>query len=177
GGFGHADTGGQLGGFRLLRREPGGRWSAAPARPDGQPGLIANGGNAVPYAAVERYLLGLTPLDALPTLTFLRDPRPGPDGLSAAGTCRLTPADLRAAFEERPAREAPYAVGVVVLTAAPLPEDEITRLRADALAFTAAGPDDDPLIFNYFEATAGQGRLSLRVPAPRGCADRAGALP
>ncbi|MCB9545368.1 MAG: hypothetical protein H6706_05670 [Myxococcales bacterium] len=177
GGWGYADVGGQLGGFRLLRREPGGRWSAAPARVDGQPGLVGNGGNSLPYAPVERYLLGLTPLDGLPSLTFLRDPRPDAGGVAAAGTCRLTPADIRARFGERPPHPAPYQVGVVLLTPTRPGPAEVARLRADALAFTAPGPDDDPWLLNYFEATGGAGRLDLRVPAPRGCADRAAGLP
>ena len=177
GGWGYADVGGQLGGGRALVRKADGRWGVAPVRPDGGMGLVGNGGNALPYAPLELYLLGLLPLDAVPPVTFLKAPEVTPDGVTAAGTCRLTPADIRARFGERPRHEGPYTVGVVVLTTTALTPDDVRRYREDAAAFTAPGPDDDPLVFNFHEATDGRGRLVLRVPAGRGCADAAVRLP
>lgn len=171
GGWGHADVGGQLGGGRL--RQSGSAWRFIGVRPDGQAGLTGNGGNAIPFAPLELYLLGLLPLDEVPAVTFLRAPRPSGDRVEADGTCRLTATDLRARFGERPRALEPYRLGVLLVG----PASASPTVMADALAFTHPGPDDDPFVLNYFEATGGLGRLTLHPLAPRGCTRSARRLP
>jgi hypothetical protein len=163
-GWGWSDVGGQLGGAASLTEIAPGRWRAAgPGR--GPFGLVANGGNVVPYAPLELYLMGLAPLADVRPVTFLRDARPAADGtIEAAGACRLDAKTLASRFGERPLDPAPWNVGVVVVAAAPPDEATLDRHRADAVAFTADGPDDDPTVLDFHEATGGRGRLVLTAP-------------
>ncbi len=167
-GWGWSDIGGQLGGAA-----PGSIEEVAPGRfrlrgLRGDPGLVANGGNSVPYAPLELYLMGLLPRQEVPAATFLRHPRPEADGLVAAdGLCRLDAAALAVRFGERPLDPDPWRVGVAVVSDRPLDSAAMAQYRAEAIAFTAEGPDDDPALLNFFEATGGRGRLALTAPRPR----------
>lgn len=170
GGWGYSNVGGQLGGAAMISAVAAGRYRLTPARSDGRLGLVANGGNALPYAPVEQYLLGHRPLDAVGSLTFLRDPRPRDDGLvDATGQCVLDAPRIRALFGERPPRTAPWTMGVLVVATPDTPAHLLDAQRRAAETFMRPGPDDDPLLFNYFEATEGRGRLALTTPAARAC--------
>ena len=104
-------------------------------------------------------------------MTFLRDPRPRSDGLvDADGQCALDAARIRALFGERPPRTTPWTMSVLIIATPQTPAALIDAQRRAAEGFMHPGPDDDPLLFNYFEATDGRGRLALTAPVPRRCA-------
>lgn len=169
-GWGHSNVGGQLGGATRLETVAAGRYRLVPPRANGRSGLVGNGGNALPYAPIEQYLLGHRPLDAVGSLTFLRGVRPRDDGLvDAEGRCVLDAARIRSLFGERPLRTTPWTMGVLIVATPKTPAHRIEAQRRAAETFMQPGPDDDPLLFNYFEATQGRGRLAFTVPAPRSC--------
>ena len=171
-GWGVSNAGGQLGGGVALETVAAGRFRLVPARADGRLGRVGNGGNALPYAPVEQYLLGHRPLDAVSSLTFLRDPKPRDDGLiDASGQCVLDAKQIRTLFGERPPRTTPWTMGVLIIATPDTPAHLIDAQRRAAETFMRAGPDDDPLLFNYFEATEGRGRLTLTAPTARRCTD------
>ena len=172
--WGYADVGGQLGGARPggLRELSPGRWGLdGPG--DRGPGLVANGGNAVPFAPLELHLMGLLPPSEVPPVTFLRNPRPDdchlPDDASAIcaradGTCRLDASSLAAGS---PIASRAWRMAVVVVAPGHLDGASIEQYRRDLLAFTRPGPDDEPRLFNFYEATGGRARLEAIVPAVR----------
>jgi hypothetical protein len=169
-GWGYSNVGGQLGGAARLETIAAGRYRLVPARADGRSGLVGNGGNALPYAPIEQYLLGHRPLDAVGSLTFLRGVRRRDDGLvDAEGRCVLDAARIRTLFGERPLRATPLTMGVLIVATPETPAYRIDAQRRAAEIFMQPGPDDDPLLFNYFEATQGRGRLAFSVPPPRRC--------
>lgn len=118
-------------------------------------GRVGNGGNALPYADIELYLLGHLPPEDLPTVRFADDP-----------SCVASGGELVARHGARPPVDA-YRVGLVLVTARPLPPVALDAARADLLAFTEPGADDDPWVLNYHEATGGRGRLVAVDARPR----------
>ena len=169
-GWGYSNVGGQLGGAARIEAVGAGRYRLVPAKPGGRLGLAGNGGNSLPYAPIEQYLLGHRPLNSVGGLTFLRNPRPREDGLvEADGQCMLDAARVRSLFGERPPRSEPWTMGVLIVAEPQTPARLIDAQRRAAEAFMHPGPDDDPLLFNYFEATEGRGRLALTAPTPRRC--------
>ncbi len=162
--WGYADVAGQLGGGHL---EPtvAGRWSFAGRRAGG-------GGDVVGYAPLELYLLGLADPAEVGAVRFLRESRAGARGeVKAEGVCTVDGQELVRRFGRRPRRDAPWRIGAVVVSSAPLDREAARRYRADLAALFAPGPDEDPDRLNFHEATGGRGRLSLIVPGARraGC--------
>jgi hypothetical protein len=169
--WGYADVRGQLGGGGL---EPAGQgtWLFSG-------GLVGNGGDVVAYAPLELYLLGLADPSDVGTVRFLRGARAAEDGtLRAGGVCTVDGPELVRRFGRRPRRDAPWRVGVVVVSTAPLTSAVARRYRADLAALVAAGPDADPDRLNFHEATGGRGRLTVVVPSARraGCGQGAASL-
>lgn len=175
-GWGISDVGGQLGGGGGIALVAPGRYRVTPLRPGGRLGIVGNGGNGLPYAPLEQHLLGHLPLSAVPVATLLRDPRPLGDGIYAArGACRLTGAEITRRFGARPVRQGPWRVGALLVADPATPAAALRRQVTALEAFTRPGPDDDALLFNYFEATEGRGRLEWIAPTARGCGPRVSA--
>ncbi len=169
--WGYADVRGQLGGGGL-EGDGEGTWLFSG-------GLVGNGGDVVPYAPLELYLLGLADPAEVGTVRFLRGALMAEDGsLRAAGTCTVDGPELVRRFGRRPRRDAPWRVGVVVVSATPITPDVARRYRADLAAVVASGPDQDPDRLNFYEATGGRGRLAVVVPSGRraGCGPGAASL-
>ncbi len=160
-GWGASDVGGQLGGAQPggIEALGAGQWRLT--GPGGRPaGQVANGGDAVGYAPIERYLLGLADAAEVPPITALRRPRWIAAGrVASTGTCQLDLATLRGAEAAPPRREGPWRVGVVVRTARPLAHSELARWAEALHSFATPGPDDQPFRMNFHEATGGRGRL------------------
>lgn len=173
-GWGVSDAGGQLGGGSAVELIEPGTYRVRPIRPGARLGVVGNGGNGAPYAPIEQYLLGHRPLAEVPPLTLLRAPRALGDGRFAAdGTCVVDQETIRQSFGVRPPRVAPWRIGVLLVAA---PDTTIAALRGQLNAidaFTRAGPDDDALLYNYYEATDGRGQLDWQAPIPRACPSRA----
>lgn len=164
GGWGWSDIGGQMGGARRIEWLGERRYRLTPVLPEGRIGQIGNGGNGLPYAPIEQYFLGHRARDTLRSATFLRDARRLADGsVQAEGRCVLDPAALPAV----PPRDTPWRLGVLIIAAPDTPTHALHAQRRAAHRFAHPGPDDDPLLYNYYEATDGRGALRLMVPAPR----------
>ncbi|MFN3201803.1 MAG: hypothetical protein ACE366_25590 [Bradymonadia bacterium] len=168
--WGYADVGGQLGGGA-----PGSIAEVGPgvyrisSATDGPLGLAGNGGNLVPYADLELYLMGLIPAKQVAPVSFLANPRPQADGtVKADGRCRVDGRTLVKRFGVRPKAPGVWPVGIVVVSETPLDAGRLSRYRRAVDAFTRPGPDDAPRLYNFFEATGGRARLLPIVPTDAG---------
>ncbi len=169
GGWGYADVAGQLGGARL---EPASDGRLRPRAPHGgAPGWVGNGGNRVPYAPLELYLMGLAEPDAVGPVRFLAGVDEGADGaLRAEKICTLDGAAFVARYGRRPLADRPLRLGVAVVGVGAGDTATLERHRRALAAFAAPGPDDDALLLNDFEATGGRARLAVVPPRARpGC--------
>lgn len=164
-GWGWSDVGGQLGGGAPdgVEQLSGGRLRFTGL--GGQLGLVGNGGNAVPYAPLELYLMGLEHPEHLPQMVFAKHPRdPRGATVQADGVCRLDGQILVQRFGRRPLDRTPWRVGLVVVSAAPLGPARRLELRQDWARFTRQGADDRVDSLNFYEATGGRGQLRPVAP-------------
>lgn len=168
-GWGYADVAGQLGGAALEPLDDG-RWRPRAAH-GGAPGWVGNGGNRVPYAPLELYLMGLVGPDAVGPVRFLGGVDEAADGaLRADEVCTLDGAALVARYGRRPLADGPLRLGVAVVGVGAGDVATLERHRRALAAFAAPGPDDDALLLNDFEATARRARLQVVPPRARpGC--------
>ncbi len=168
-GWGYADVAGQLGGAALEPLDDG-RWR--PRAPHGgAPGWIGNGGNRVPFAPLELYLMGLVEPEDVGPVRFLDGVDEDVDGtLRAQGVCTVDGPALVARFGRRPRADEPLRLGVAVVGVGAGDTATLERHRRALAAFAAPGPDDDALLLNDFEATGGRARLQVVPPRARpGC--------
>lgn len=181
--WGYTGVHGQLGGFdpASLRcvEPPDARPPDCAAGPDGRFAVsvdrfagFANGGDRVPYAPLELYLMGLIAADEVPDpIPVLRGPEPQPaadDGrlaFTVDGVGAIRMADVLAATggPRPPATEAernPRAAFFLV-SAAP-PTDDI-RGAAEAWARGLAGAQPGWPTHSYCSATGGRARMDTRI--------------
>jgi hypothetical protein len=165
--WGLSGVGGQLGGWvtgTLEELEPGLYKGYGPS---GAPfHVIANGGNRVPYAPLELYMMGFLPSDSIGPVEFAVD---GEVVDSMGGT--FTASSIRFMDDEdRPLKcgprtpshlEAPREFGVlyVVLSAGALSKESLDSIAADVDEFARAGPDERNDVYNFWEATGGRATL------------------
>lgn len=157
--WGASDVGGVLGGAIAggLRMMADGRWHAVwPVLPG--PRMAGNPVERVALAPIELAMLGVLPLDQVPSMTFLRRAKlVDPDHLRAAGTCRLDGAGWRALFGAPKPRTEPLRIGLVVWGGT---EAQAARWGA-ALSSWASDASLGTLAYaTFFGATRGRGRLS-----------------
>ena len=171
--WGFSSANGQLGGFDIANLVDlgGGRWTA------GGFGLVANGGNGVPYSPIELYFAGLIQREEVPDLwvsedgEWLRDEdgvlmrTEDGHGIFTANNVRTwTIADIVARNGERiPAlaeRRHQRAAAILLVDDNRLPADVLQRVSEHASWLGFQGEDSSSL-FNFYEATGGRSTLTL----------------
>ena len=173
--WGFSSANGQLGGFDRanLVDHGGGRYSA------GDFGLVANGGNSVPYSPIELYFAGLIPPSEVPELWVAED---GTGLKDASGSwvyadsgdqiftaSKVSTWSIERIVAEHGARvpdssqsqkEFRAALILAVDPLNPARPSELDDLSEAVQAFTHAGEDDSSL-FNFWEATGGRATLTM----------------
>lgn len=141
-------------------------------------GLVANGGNSLPYSPVELYLFGYIPPEEVPDLWVAVDGH----GLFEDGELARTDDgqpifvsnaprtytinDIIAEHGPRdpPSSEAQWhhRVAVILLTDEehPATEEQLERLSEHTATFSHPGPDDRSG-YNFWEATGGRGTVTM----------------
>ena len=168
--WGFSSANGQLGGFDLadLVRLGNGRYSA------GHFGIVANGGNSVPYSPIELYLAGLIPPEEVPDLWIAKDGR-WLDEHDDAGNRIFTASEIETWSIERIVREygarvpnfhhsqKHFRAATVLLVDESFPEtrEQLQELSAAVRQFAHAGNDSNHRLFNFWEATGGRATLAL----------------
>ena len=173
--WGFSSANGQLGGFDRanLVDHGGGRYSA------GSFGLIANGGNGVPYSPIELYFAGLIPPSEVPELwvaeggTWLKDA----SGNSVYGdsgpiftASKVSTRSIERIVAENGARipdsnqsqkEFRAALILVVDPLHPARQSTLNDLSEAVQQFTHAGKDEVDYLYNFWEATGGRATLTM----------------
>lgn len=178
-GFSSAD--GQLGGFRLadLVDLGNGQYSA------GNFGLVANGGNLVPYSPIELYLAGFLPLEEVPDLTIAENGEWLVDEngvytitdsrhliFTASQLTVYTAADLVAEHGERvpayPDTQRNFRAAAILLIDEdhPAVRPKLDRLSEDVSWFSEDGHGGGTLpdgrrLYNFFGATSGRATIEM----------------
>ncbi|MCA9546755.1 MAG: hypothetical protein KC613_20255, partial [Myxococcales bacterium] len=142
-------------------------------------GRLANGGDSVPYAPLERTLLGLAPAPDT-SIRGLRGPVwLGLGRVRAEGGCTVAARDLVGAAPGPRRAPGPLRIGLVVRTRQALAPSALAGWADDLAEFAARAADAIPARLNFHEATGGRGALRPTVarPAPGACEDPEPALP
>ena len=177
--WGFSSANGQLGGFDRsnLVDHGGGRYSA------GDFGLVANGGNSVPYSPIELYFAGLIPPSEVPDLWVAEDGKGLKDAsgnwvYDDAGNRIFTASKVSTWSIERIVAEHGVRIpdssqsqkhfrAALILAVDPLHpprKSTLDELSAAVQRFTHAGSDDynfNDYIFNFWEATGGRATLTM----------------
>ena len=172
--WGFSSANGQLGGFDRanLVDHGGGRYSA------GDFGLVANGGNGVPYSPIELYFAGLIPPTEVPDLWVAEDGTGLKDAsgnwvYDDAGNQIFTASKVSTWSIERIVAEHGVRIpdsrqsqkefrAALILAVDPLHpprQSTLDELSAAVQRFTHAGSDD--YNFNFWEATGGRATLTM----------------
>ncbi len=129
----------------------------------------ANGGNAVPYADLELYLMGLLPAASVTNPIVIAEGFQwtvfNQGKFSATNLKTMTMADIIAGDGARvPAYGAAptnFRGIVVCISTGPLSGASWKSLDADVSWFSTIGSDGDPQLYNFWEATQGRGRMQM----------------
>lgn len=165
-----SDVGGQLGGWQAgtLRDLGDGVWQAQ--GPEGhltfQP--MANGGNGVPYASLELYLMGLIGPEETAPAFHVADEAEWVDssrGIFRADRIRTVTLDEIVAqwgprLPDVTTSQKSFRTLVIVLTPRPLPPARLALYDEDVRAFSAAD-DDGTYLYNFWEATGGRATMQM----------------
>ena len=166
-GFTGGSTRGQLGGFKQSSLIENGDNSYTVD----SFGPFANGGNGVPFNEMELYLMGMlpissvTPFDMFTDITSLAiDTLTFDWTFTAATRTTYTPESLEDLLGERVPSEGnsqkDFKLLVIVITDAPLSDDEWNKVDATAEWFSKKG-DDGTSLYNFWEATNGEGSITI----------------
>ena len=164
-GFTGGSTKGQLGGFKQssLIEHGNNLYTVEPF------GSFANGGNGIPYNELELYLMGMIPISSVSNFDMFTDITSFTVSQTAydfTATTRTTytPQLLEDFLGERvPSSgnsQKDFKLLVVVITDAPLSNDEWNKVDATAEWFSKKG-DDDTSLYNFWEATNGVGSITI----------------
>ena len=164
-GFTGGSTKGQLGGFKQssLIEHGNNLYTVEPF------GRFANGGNGIPYNELELYLMGMIPISSVSNFDMFTDITSWTTSLTAydftASTrTTYTPQSLEDHLGQRvPSSgnsQKDFKLLVVVLTDAPLTDDEWNKVDATAEWFSKKG-DDGTSLYNFWEATNGVGSITI----------------
>ena len=166
---------GQLGGFRAERLVDlgAGRYTA------GRFGLVANGGNGVPYSPIELYLAGLLPPDEVPDLLVAEDAeylyengRPvyseaGHPIFTASRIAQRSVEDIvaehgiRMPNHTRSQRAFRAAAILLIDQATPAYASRLDELSEEVAWFANAGDDGNDGLYNFHEATGGRATMAM----------------
>jgi len=166
-GFTGGSTKGQLGGFKQSSLIENGSYSYTVD----EFGPFANGGNGIPFNELELYLMGMlpissvTPFDMFTDITSLAiDTLTFDYTFTAATRTTYTPESLESLLGDRvPSLEnsqKDFNLLVIVITDAPLSDDEWNKVDATAEWFSKKG-DDGTSLYNFWEATNGVGSITI----------------
>ena len=166
------NTKGQLGGFKQ---------STLQTNVDGIPnkysaesfGTFANGGNSVPYSDMELYLMGMIPVDsvqefdAFPTVDYetlgYYDEEHTRLSFIADSVIHYTPESIVDSLGVRipdfAHSQKTFKALFVVLSKAPLTEEEWTRSEEGIDWFCGTSDDGNRRLYNFWEATRGRGSI------------------
>jgi hypothetical protein len=173
--WGFAGVGGQLGGWQpgTLRSLGGNRYDADGPLGDPGFGTVANGGNSIPYGALELYLMGLVDRSAVPPIQVARNAAFTDPANGAFTADRIDTVSIDDVIAAEGARTPSVATSqksfhalVVVLAPTALSQQEIDYFDTAVQNFTRAGDDGSPL-YNFWEATGGRATMQMdNVAAP-----------
>ncbi|HVU25758.1 MAG TPA: hypothetical protein VHE13_16630 [Opitutus sp.] len=166
--WGFAGVGGQLGGWApgTLVSLGNGRYSATNGRPGSTGfGTYANGGNGLPYAPLELYVMGLVPITEVPAVdiavgaSFNDD-----DTFNATAITTVTPDQIVALDGARSpgytTSPKQFRVLYAVVTKAPLTNARFASYDADVERFSLVG-DEGTTLYNFWEATGGRATVDM----------------
>jgi hypothetical protein len=131
-------------------------------------GVNANGGNSLPYAPLELYLMGLIPADSVPP--FVRaaggawvDRSVGT--FAADELLEISMDDLIEQHGERspawPDTQREFRALYIVVSAEPLTDEDRARVSEDVRLFSLEGPNGLEGRHNFWEATGGRATLHM----------------
>ena len=164
-GFTGGSTKGQLGGFKQssLIEHGNNLYTVEPF------GSFANGGNGIPYNELELYLMGMIPISSVSNFDMFTDitsfavSQTAYD-FTASTRTTYTPQSLEdqlgARVPSNSNSQKDFKLLVVVLTDAPLTDDEWNKVDATAEWFSKKG-DDGTSLYNFWEATNGAGSITI----------------
>ena len=168
--WGYSNVGGQLGGFDAFQELGGDLYEGSLNSVRGDFGPIANGGNSLPYAPIELYLMGLLDAQQVPTLHYF-------EGLQASSSevrqgrfhaNRKVSLSIEQIQQQHGVREPnvdnaqkSFIILFVLVSATDVTEEQWEILQGQADSFTLAGDDERANNYNFWEATQGRGTLHL----------------
>ena len=164
-------TKGQLGGFKQSSLIENGSNSYTVD----EFGPFANGGNGIPYNELELYLMGMIPISSVSNFDMFTDitsltvnvgiaPISSTFDFTASTRTTYTPQSLEDLLGDRVppigSSQKDFKLLVVVITDAPLSDDEWNKVDATAEWFSKKG-DDGTYLYNFWEATNGVGSITI----------------
>lgn len=168
--WGFAGIPGQLGGWdpATFASIGGGQYQANNGRAGSTSfGTFANGGNGLPYADFELYLMGMIPTNGLQDILIAQNPATvdSANGIfSATGISTVTVAQVVATDGARvpgsASSQKSFRIIHVILSVAPLTNTRWIDYDKEVYNFALAGSDGQSL-YNFWEATGGQGTLVM----------------
>nr|WP_298926681.1 hypothetical protein [uncultured Allomuricauda sp.] len=168
--WGYSSVGGQLGGFDEIEDLGGNTYRGLV---DGEVGfgLVANGGNSVPYSNLELYAMGLINANELEAVTVAENPSSTSEfGVFTADAINvLTPEDIIAENGARvPSSEnaqTEFNALVVVVSTDNLSQDKIDTLNSNLENFAVKSDPNDSWgsLFNFWKATFGKASFSFDI--------------
>lgn len=166
--WGFSGVGGQLGGWApgTLVSLGNGRYSASSGRPgDSSFGTYANGGNSLPFAKLELYLMGLIPASEVPDIQIAQNPSWNRDEtFNATGFTTVTPGQIvkvdGARIPDYTSSAKVFRALYVVISPVPVVGARLDSFASDVQKFSHAGADSSSL-FNFWEATGGRAQIEM----------------
>ena len=168
--WGFSGVGGHLGGWApgTLKSLGNGFYSANDGKPGSTSfGTYANGGNTLPYAKLELYLMGMIPLSEVPDVQMSVNPawQNGNIGtFTASAINTVTTAQIIATDGVRvpdyTASQKNFHALYVVVTKAPLSTARFASYDDDVQKFSLPGNDGNYL-YNFWEATGGRATMDM----------------
>jgi len=164
-----ASVGGQLGGWsrNTLEHIGGSNYRASVG---GRPsfGIIANGGNSVPYAPLELYLMGLIPPEEVPPVQVAINAEWVDRQVGTFNAEEIETTTIEQIIKEHGQRVPSYEDSqkefraIVVLVSPEFPESvEIEQVIRSVDEFSYQGEDADPSRYNFWEATGGRASITM----------------
>jgi hypothetical protein len=143
------------------------RFTVAPFNPNQQ------GGDGVPYAPMELYLMGLIPIEEVPSpILVLRDALPvdfgDPFVMEASGIREITTAEIVALHGARPplpAEARALRAAFVLVTRVPAPDAMLAVVEHWSAIF--GGDEDSSFLLSFADGTGGRATMDTRAPTPR----------
>ena len=164
-GFTGGSTKGQLGGFKQSSLIENGSNSYTVD----EFGPFANGGNGIPYNELELYLMGMIPISSVSNFDMFTDitsltVNSSTFDFTASTRTTYTPQSLEDLLGERVPSignsQKDFKLLIVVITDAPLSDDEWNKVDATAEWFSKK-EDDGTSLYNFWEATNGVGSITI----------------